>query len=69
MPVFEYRCDRCNAEFERLVLSASTRVRCPACDSDEIAKRPSAFGTAGTQKRVSSGSCSGCRKHSCAGCH
>jgi putative FmdB family regulatory protein len=68
MPVFEYRCPACGEEFERLVLSASTKVACPACGGHELVKKVSSFGTSGTDKKVSSGSCDGCRKGSCAGC-
>jgi len=69
MPVYEYRCSACDGEFERLVLSASSKVACPACGSDELVKKVSSFGTSGTEKKVSSGSCDACRKGSCAGCH
>jgi putative FmdB family regulatory protein len=68
MPVFEYRCLGCEAEFERLVFSLSATVRCPECSTDEVEKRPSVFGMSGVEKQVGSSSCSGCTTSSCKGC-
>ena len=69
MPVFEFRCESCNQDFEKLVFSRSATVSCPRCDCDEVCKRPSLFGTAGTDKKVSAGAaCSGCSSGSCASC-
>ncbi|MCG8634820.1 MAG: zinc ribbon domain-containing protein [Desulfobacterales bacterium] len=43
MPIFEYKCDKCNAEFERVVFGSDTRgIKCPECDSDAITKQMSA---------------------------
>jgi putative FmdB family regulatory protein len=45
MPLFEYRCPGCGAEFETLVLKASekTGVKCPVCDSRELEEKLSSF--------------------------
>ena len=32
MPIFEYQCDKCEHEFELLILG-STQPECPACGS------------------------------------
>ncbi len=43
MPIFEYKCDQCKAEFERLVFGDDTKgIKCPACDSEAITKQMSA---------------------------
>ena len=45
MPIYEYRCRGCGAEFEKYVGSAaSTAVACPACASDAITRKLSVFG-------------------------
>ena len=38
MPIFEFRCQQCDEQFESLVLHSSTPARCPACDSDHLEK-------------------------------
>ena len=44
MPIYEYRCERCGAEFEELALSSqSASVTCRACDSRRVTRLLSAF--------------------------
>lgn len=72
MPVFELCCTACGHGFERLVFNQSATVSCPRCGAGELVKRPSAFGTSGLERNVSTAagpSCSGCSKASCSGCH
>ncbi|MBI4333403.1 MAG: zinc ribbon domain-containing protein [Chloroflexi bacterium] len=39
MPVYEYKCSRCSAVFEKLVrLSEEDELRCPVCDSAAVEK-------------------------------
>lgn len=42
MPIFEYRCKRCNSKFETLVRASET-VECPSCRSTSLEKQLSAF--------------------------
>lgn len=43
MPIFEYRCKGCKAEFEKLVFrSDDTDIMCPACKSNRVEKKMSA---------------------------
>jgi putative FmdB family regulatory protein len=43
MPIFEYGCENCANEFEKLVFSGDREpVRCPRCGSDQVKKRMSA---------------------------
>jgi putative FmdB family regulatory protein len=47
MPIFEYTCANCGHHFEKLILSArrAKELRCPKCDSQEVQKDISLFGT------------------------
>ncbi|MBK6854743.1 MAG: zinc ribbon domain-containing protein [Burkholderiales bacterium] len=44
MPIFEYTCHDCHAEFELLVRS-DTRLQCPSCQSAQLDKKLSVFAT------------------------
>jgi putative FmdB family regulatory protein len=46
MPIYEYRCDRCEERFEEF-LSSSTAVAppCPACGCAEVTRVYSQFAT------------------------
>jgi len=37
MPIYEYRCERCQHEFEELVYASDT-PRCPACEATNLQK-------------------------------
>ncbi len=46
MPVYEYRCRKCGAPFERnerLSEHGTKRVRCPECKSSSVAQVLSTF--------------------------
>lgn len=72
MPLYEYRCKSCNAEFEKLVFGANPLVTCEKCGSGNTEKLLSRFGmgrSASTSLNTSSGSgCGSCSSSSCAGC-
>ena len=63
MPIYEYRCERCEREFEELV-RLSTRddeVPCPECGAHEARRRLSVVaGFRGGASRNTAGG-SGCR--------
>lgn len=42
MPIFEYRCQRCDKEFEALVLGKE-RPQCPSCNGSKLEKLLSSF--------------------------
>ncbi|MGH7799782.1 MAG: FmdB family zinc ribbon protein [Thermodesulfobacteriota bacterium] len=44
MPLFEYKCDKCENKFETLVLSSDEEISCPRCESKNIEKLFSSFG-------------------------
>ncbi|HHS96689.1 MAG TPA: zinc ribbon domain-containing protein [Chloroflexi bacterium] len=58
MPVYEYRCKKCNVKFEKFVrsLSAQNAVQCPRCGSEEVEKAVSLFGV-GNRSRSAASSC------------
>jgi len=60
MPIFEYRCLKCEAEFEKLILGKEVEVRCPSCDSAEVAKKFSAFAFKHGDKFVASAGPTSC---------
>ncbi|RLB00911.1 MAG: zinc ribbon domain-containing protein [Deltaproteobacteria bacterium] len=44
MPIYEYRCNECEMDFEKLVsLSSPGEVACPFCGSKNIRKKISLF--------------------------
>jgi putative FmdB family regulatory protein len=43
MPIFEYVCEKCNHQFEQLILSSrEPDPECPACQSGDVYKLMSA---------------------------
>lgn len=38
MPIYEYKCDRCDHCFEKLVFSEGEPVTCPECSSKKARK-------------------------------
>lgn len=59
MPVFEYRCKKCDEKFEQLVFSSGETVECPKCGSKENQKLISAFASSHSHGSASSpASCS-----------
>ncbi len=43
MPIFEYQCEKCNTDFEKLVFSSDDHnPECPECNSQEVMKKMSA---------------------------
>lgn len=55
MPIFEYHCNQCDNEFEKLVFSGEKEdFTCPVCQSGDINKKVSA---SSVLSKGSSGSC------------
>jgi putative FmdB family regulatory protein len=44
MPIYEYRCNQCEREFERYVQTAQAAVACPTCRSARVTRRLSVLG-------------------------
>jgi len=49
MPIYEYRCQACGEEFEKLVRSSTDadQVECPRCHQVHVKRRLSLFGLGG----------------------
>lgn len=62
MPLYEYQCQDCEHDFERMVrfFDADRPQECPHCGSDQTMKRISTFATSGAGATASSGSSSSC---------
>ncbi|MCX7794435.1 MAG: zinc ribbon domain-containing protein [Thermodesulfovibrionales bacterium] len=67
MPIFEYKCNVCSEEFEKLVLRKEEEITCPKCGKKDIKKKFSVFGMSGVENRGSG--CSSCSSSSCSSCH
>ncbi|RPI28285.1 MAG: zinc ribbon domain-containing protein [Acidobacteria bacterium] len=43
MPIFEYRCDKCQTKFEKIVFNRSEEIVCPKCGNKDVQKLLSSF--------------------------
>ncbi len=84
MPIFEYKCEQCGAQFEELVFSDSDEVACEKCASTNTRKLMSCCGfkTGGKaeggaesgeqdskpQYRGTGSGCAGCSGGDCSSC-
>ena len=68
MPIYEYKCKKCGAEFEALVRNNQT-PECPECKTTDVDKRMSATASGAATKHDTpcGGDCGGARAHTC-GC-
>lgn len=57
MPIYDYHCDNCNSDFEKLVRSMFSQetIICPDCGSQEVKKAISLFGGLGGASSARSG--------------
>jgi len=57
MPIYDYKCLKCNETFEALVLKNSPQTECPACKGTELEQLISSFGvdSEGTRTLSSNG--------------
>ncbi|MCP4715284.1 MAG: zinc ribbon domain-containing protein [Deltaproteobacteria bacterium] len=72
MPIYEFHCIKCGAEFEEIVHSNDFSISCPACSATEVKKLMSAFSVKGSSKSAegasSSGGCAACTSKNCTSC-
>ena len=78
MPIYEYACQKCGAQFEEIMSSSATACPpCPKCASADTKKLMSSCraktgpGQTGARTASSSsgGGCAGCSGGNCASCH
>ena len=73
MPIFEFHCQACGHDFEKLVFG-SDEVECPNCQQKQVEKLMSACSAKVGYKFTATsnpkgGSCTGCSATSCSTCH
>jgi putative FmdB family regulatory protein len=71
MPIFEFRCQACGHEFEKLVFAGDLQVDCPMCQNTQVEKLMSACAAKVGYKFTaasSKSSCTGCAATSCSTC-
>jgi putative FmdB family regulatory protein len=60
MPIYEFKCSKCDLVFEKLFLTLSARdVNCPACGSEEVEKEYSKFSNGESNHSSSAGNTGG----------
>ena len=72
MPIYEYRCDRCEKEFEELVLGSNPEICCPKCQNTDVTKLLSTFSFKNDNNfssSVGSSGCDTCSSSNCSSCH
>jgi len=77
MPIFEYKCNKCDKSFEALVIGSDV-PECPSCKSRDLSRLMSKCGfftkSSGSSNEgasvsgSSSSSCSGCTSTNCSSC-
>ncbi|MBI2931393.1 MAG: zinc ribbon domain-containing protein [Planctomycetes bacterium] len=62
MPVYEYRCRKCDEKFEELVRNERQKIACPKCRTKKVEKLFSVFGIGlpGAGAPAGGGGCGGC---------
>ena len=61
MPIYEFKCESCGTDFERLVFASdSDAVTCPICGSHQTYKVMSVFSSNALERQA--GSCAGSHK-------
>jgi putative FmdB family regulatory protein len=74
MPIFEFHCQSCGQDFEKLVFATDKEIECPHCGQPKVDKLMSTCAAKVGYKftATSSGnksSCAGCSSGSCSTCH
>lgn len=55
MPIYEYKCEDCEKEFEVFTFLKDEKPICPSCGSKEVKKKVSSFQSTGGCKITPSG--------------
>ncbi|ADD68044.1 regulatory protein, FmdB family [Denitrovibrio acetiphilus DSM 12809] len=62
MPIYEYKCKKCDNQFSKLVFNMDTKIECPICKSENCEKlisRVSASSGSSVKNDFSGGCASG----------
>jgi putative FmdB family regulatory protein len=71
MPIYEYHCQDCQAQFEllRSFKDADAEVTCTECQGKNVRRKLSLFNAATSSSAITNGGgCSGCAGGSCSSC-
>jgi putative FmdB family regulatory protein len=75
MPIYEYRCEDCHAQFEAFLRRYDEAVVCSQCQSTHLTKLVSSFSFGGGGEQAAAGhshtagkSCSSCSSSNCGSC-
>lgn len=72
MPIYEYRCQDCDATFEKLIFSAKEEPSCPKCGSKQVKRLLSNFGfrmaSGSTMSAGAEANCGSCSSGKCSSC-
>jgi len=62
MPIYEYKCNSCGEEFEKLVFSSSSQkdIKCEKCGSDQVVRKISTISSFGGTTGSAGNSFGGC---------
>ena len=73
VPIYEYVCKGCGAQFEVLVMKQNEKVTCEACGGKKVDRLMSGFAHKSEGGKMSGGSagggCASCSSGNCASCH
>ncbi len=75
MPIFEFHCQACNQDFEKLVFGSDPEVECPHCGQQKAQKLMSACNAkvgmkmTATSNPKAGAACGSCSSGSCSTCH
>ena len=59
MPIYEYICEDCGANYERIVMNQKQSITCPKCESSKKTIQLSVFAAPANGTKSSGGSSSG----------
>jgi putative FmdB family regulatory protein len=60
MPIHEYRCCACDADFELLLISSGDEPECPKCHGHELEKKLSRFAAGRRDAAFDAAACGTC---------
>ena len=72
MPIYEYKCGKCDEEFEALVFRADEEIACPQCKGDRVKRLMSVCGFKSSESYTPpsrSSGCGTCSSTNCSTCH
>ena len=66
MPIYEYKCRKCNRKFELLTtIAQADKAACKFCGSPQTNRQLSVFGVSGSGKSDAGGDFGGCEAGGC----